>query len=376
MKKNLLPAAMAIVAICTGLLLASQFQAPTTARSIDNDTINPEDSFHSSPPLFDDAISTKAFNVAGTATHKNLTIYVLAGEGIANARTYVTLQDALKNKMVNVKETSEVNELQIDNLSSNYIYINSGDIVKGGKQDRTIQYDVIISPNERNVPLASFCVERGRWTKRGDENVQYFMASENSLSSKELKLATKQKKSQTEVWDKVHKYQDKANEELKKGNADSASVEVRSNASASSLELTLDNEHISRSKQEYQDRLLSLLKNTPNAMGFAYSINGKLYGADLFNNQKLFADMADKLLASAIAEAISEADKSKESPTVEKIQSLLEAGGKVYEDQDVNKATRFQSSDPNGFPRLIAFTTFDKELKTWLHRNWLDKNSE
>ena len=376
MKKTILPVAIAALTISGALLFALQFQPSSTARNIDDDILNPNDTIHSSPPLFDDLVSTKAFTVAGTAAYKNLAIYVITGNGSANERTYVTLQDALKNKLVQVIETSDVNELQIDNLSSSYIYINSGDIVKGGKQDRTIQYDVIISPHERNIPLASFCVERGRWTKRGAENAQYFAVSENSLSSKELKLAAKRSKSQTEVWDKVYKYQDKANMELKKVAADSNSVEVRSDASASSLELTLDNEHINRSKQAYKEQLQSLLKNTPNAIGFAYSINGKLYGADLFNNHKLFADMADKLLESAIAEAISETDTHKEALSSERIQSLLEAAGKVYEDQDVNKATHFQSSEPNGFPKLITFTTFDKELKKWLHRNWLDKQTD
>ncbi len=331
---------------------------------------------HQSPVLFKDPVQIGDCDIFRSAAYKNLQVYVLKGDVFATERNYVTLQHALRNTMVNVEETGTVNELKIDNNSKEYIYINSGDIVKGGQQDRTIQYDVIIPPQKQDVDLASFCVEHGRWSQRENENVMAFTTSENSLSSKELKIAAKHLKSQDEVWKNVDKYQEKANRELKKATADSAAIEVKSDLSASSLELTLDNKYINQSREDYKRELTSQLKEITGATGLAYCINGKLYSIELFNNPQLFADMYDKLLEAAITEAISEEVSDKEYALSPGLNKIFEAKANVYEDIDVNELTRFRSSEPDGSTRWIIFTTVDKGINKWLHRNWLDKTED
>ncbi|MES2647616.1 MAG: DUF6569 family protein [Bacteroidota bacterium] len=325
--------------------------------------------------LFDDPIQTTGFEIPATSKYKHLQVFILAGNVTADNRRYVTLQMALETKMVTVRETGEVNELQIDNHSGEYIYINSGDIVKGGKQDRTIQYDVIIPPHKMAINIASFCVEHGRWTQRQNEAVGNFEKSESSLSSKELKIAAKHAKSQEKVWEKVSKYQDKANYEYNKAAPSDRPVDVKSAVSSSSLQLTLDNETIKQSKEDYRKQFAAL-KNTKRGAGLAYYINGKLYGVDLFNNHQLFTDLFDKLLDAAITEAISESIASSDKKLLTNLDHLLLANAKVYEDLDVNEITRFQSSETPNYKDLVIFTTIDKTVKTWLHRNWLDKTED
>ena len=50
----------------------------------------------------------------------------------------LTLDEALGNGSVKVVETGEVNELKIENTGGEPVFIQSGDIVKGGRQDRTL----------------------------------------------------------------------------------------------------------------------------------------------------------------------------------------------------------------------------------------------
>src|ERR1700680_679870 len=96
--------------------------------------------------------------------------------------------------MVIVRETGNVNELAVENVSSDRdVYIQSGDIVKGGRQDRTIALDFIAPPRSGKMPIAAFCVENGRWTARGTESPAQFSASTQALAGRELKLAAKQK---------------------------------------------------------------------------------------------------------------------------------------------------------------------------------------
>jgi hypothetical protein len=340
------------------------------------DLVNPADTITRPGALFIDSIQITGFETNATAKYKNLQVYTITGDEGINDKKYTCLQHALDTKMVIVRETGDVNELKIDNLSGDFVYINSGDIVKGGRQDRTIQFDVIIPPYKKDMDLASFCVEHGRWSKRGNEEDHVFAMSESSLSSKELKIAAKHSKSQQEVWDKVSKYQRKANEELNKAAPPNRTVDVRSTVSESSLQLTLDDEEIKQSKAAYRQELAGKLKNIPDATGLAYCINGKLYSLDIYNNHQLFADLFDKLLDAAITEAISEAIVAGIKDPEPELGKMLAARAKVYEDKDVNEITRFQSSESGSFKDLVIFTTIDKSNNKWLHRNWIDKTEE
>jgi hypothetical protein len=314
--------------------------------------------------------------ISAVAAYKNLEVYVLYGNTELDNKKYVVLKDALDRKLVRVRETGEVNELKIDNNSKEYIYINSGDIVHGGRQDRTIQYDVIIPPGKKNVDIASFCVEHGRWQQRGAEDASGFASSNNSLSSKELKVAAKYANSQQQVWDKVDKYQNKANENYNRSYAvtTGAPVNVKSGVSETSLELTLNNETVKKTRQTFKQHLLDQIKDRKNAVGFAYFINGKLYSVDVFNNHQLFADLFDKLLDASIAEAISEdSAANKTSSGAERIKKLLGANTTIGAKTDVNEATQFNTAETASEKDLVLFTTTDKQLKKWLHHNWLDK---
>lgn len=366
-------------AVTSSLRLSAQnvIQQNTTSQQISSnvDYKNPSENAR---PLYDDKTDLEYLTVSDLEVFKNLQIGLLYGKADLDEKKYRTLSDALKNKLVVLNETGSVNELNIDNNSAEYIYINSGDIVRGGKQDRTIQYDVILPPKQKNTNLASFCVEHGRWTNRGNENVQAFETSSKALSSKELKIASKYKKDQSEVWNKVNKYQDKANTSINRTKGANEKVEVKSSVSASSLELTLDNAEIKKLNAEYKKYFLSKLNKTSNALGFAYFINGKLYSIDVYNNHQLFSDLFDKLLDAAIAEAISE-EKEKPAaskPSKEEVIYFLKANAKVYAEEKVNAVTQFNTSEHNQKKNIVIFTTLDKEEKNWLHRNWLDKTEE
>src|SRR5258705_10472323 len=103
--------------------------------------------------------------------------------------TFITLQEALAQKKVIVYETKEVNELAIKNLSNQDVYVQAGDIVRGGDQARMISMDFILPPKFGRMPIAAFCVESGRWSKRGTEQARAVNRLDHSDSPKELKLA-------------------------------------------------------------------------------------------------------------------------------------------------------------------------------------------
>src|SRR5262245_38539757 len=147
--------------------------------------------------------------VSGPYSHKNLTIFLLHGAGKRKDKTPLTLQEAMERKMVVVHETGDVNNLAVENLSDEEVYVQSGDIVKGGRQDRVLALDLIVPPKSGQIQIASFCVEQGRWSGRGQEEAGQFASSRTALISKDLKIAAKHSASQGEVWDKVAQSQAK-----------------------------------------------------------------------------------------------------------------------------------------------------------------------
>jgi hypothetical protein len=231
---------------------------------------------------------------------RNLTVFLVCGENRIS-RNYLSLEEAMNNGSIVLHETGSVGELSADNKSDKYIFIMSGDIVKGGKQDRTIAEDIILQPACKNVPLKSFCVEASRWQQRGHESAAEFSSSKNMLSNKNLKIAAREKKEQGEVWKEVSAYQSRVSANLK--------TDVKSSQSATSLQLTLENKDIQKAVKEYRDAIEHIFEGKTNVLGFAFCINGKISTVDMFGSASLFSKLKSKLLESAINEAVFQYDE-------------------------------------------------------------------
>jgi hypothetical protein len=67
-----------------------------------------------------------------------------------------------------------VNTLEVTNKSGKWLYIEAGEVVRGGKQDRTMGRDLLVAPGTKDQPLAAFCVEQGRWTQSSGAELASF----------------------------------------------------------------------------------------------------------------------------------------------------------------------------------------------------------
>src|SRR6185437_15114066 len=166
-----------------GLFINAMAQDPSTSRQ-------------------DTSAGSSNYRLSGPYTHGNLTVFLVHGKDLTS-KTFLTLQEALAQKKVRVYETKDVNELAIRNISNQDIYVQAGDIVRGGDQDRMISVDFIVPPRSGRMPIAAFCVESGRWSQRGNEQSAWFTSSDNVAATRELKLAAKSANSQQAVWENV-----------------------------------------------------------------------------------------------------------------------------------------------------------------------------
>ena len=96
------------------------------------------------------AAQTGGYRISSPYEHKNLTSFLIHGKDQKTNGSVITLQEAMERKLFVVYETSEVNELEVENLSKEFdVFVQSGDIVKGGKQDREVADDIVARANPR-----------------------------------------------------------------------------------------------------------------------------------------------------------------------------------------------------------------------------------
>lgn len=238
-------------------------------------------------------------------TFRNLAVYLMeqAPETAVSKRCYLTLDEALRSGRARLHETGRVGELEIENLTSADLYAQAGDVVKGGWQDRALGVDFIVprQVRPRRLRVRTFCVERGRWSRRNDEaGADTFVSSSHSAASRELKLSIRHTGSQAAVWSSV----DAAQEKLSR----SVGENVRSVVSPSSLPLTIESDVVRRKVEPFLRAFGSLPDTHPDATGFVFAVNGQLSSAELYASPELFRKLWPKLLDAAALEALAEAD--------------------------------------------------------------------
>jgi hypothetical protein len=244
------------------------------------------------------------YKLSGPHTHGNLTLYYIHGPDTVPGKTVLTLKEAMEKQVVTVHETSNVNTLTIENTSTEVeVFVMSGDVVKGGKQDRVIAFDLVLPMKSGVVPLPSFCVEHGRWTKRGAEATEKFACSDTQICSKELKIAVNGSRQQGEVWKEVEAAQGKISSNVGRN--------IQAPASPSSLQLALEDKDVQAKVAEYETALVGGCRQPSDIIGMAVVVNGEVSGADVFGSTELFRKLYPKLLKAAATEAFSEFKKDK-----------------------------------------------------------------
>ena len=307
------------------------------------------------------------YRLEGPFTHGNLSVFLIHGQDKIKGATFITLQEALVQRKVIVRETREVNELSIENVSGEEVYVQSGDIVKGGQQDRMMAVDLILPPRSGKIPISAFCVENGRWSQRGNEAAAVFNSSSNSVASREVKLAAKMKESQGEVWKEVSVAQDKLSANTG-GN-------VRADASPTSFQLALENKDVQANADSYVKNLGGLLDTRTDVIGYVFAINGKINSADVYASSALFKKLWPKLLKASAIEAVAESRGGEkfDAPKPAEVQGFLDDGSKGAE-QEKNVSSRVQMVTRDSKDN-VSFDTRDRaKSDVVVHRNIIKKN--
>jgi len=317
-------------------------------------------------------------HVSGPVVYGNLAVYFLHGAATAGAVPQ-TLEDAIAKGQVKVHETGAVNDLTIENIGDHEVFVQGGDIVKGGRQDRVLSVDLLLPPRSGLVSVAAFCVEPGRWTARGAEDASKFSSSTHAMPSHSAMLviqsyaeslaatpsapAPDPGKSQQEVWSSVRAMQDRLGH--------SVGQSVAEPTSPSSLQLSLESEKLKEAQAAYVAALQSAGESGDDIVGYVYAINGKIKSGDVYTSNALFRTMWRKLLAANVTEAIGEKSASAGSPpSLHDVEAFL-AGAQTApkSERNINANVRLVVAESN----LLLYTESRRADENWVHRKYVAK---
>ena len=318
------------------------------------------------------AAAAQAPRVTGPFTHENLALYFTHGPSKPGP-VPLTLQEALAKGTVLVHETGDVNRLVIDNRGEDEVFVQAGEIVKGGKQDRVLTVSILLPKHSGPVPIGAYCVEQGRWERRGKEDASRFSSSETAMPSRKAKIAMKMPSTdtgpirgqtggrQTDVWRDVADTQSKL--------AYNLGAPVAAPESRSSLQLSLENKQVRARIAAFVTALKPLIEKAPDSLGFAFAVNGALNSADLYPSHGLFRKLWPKLLDAAVTEAIAEKNgKAETPPTPEQVTAFLENAEKGRAgERTIDSRTRLDTRETD---KSYYFETRRADGDV-LHRNYI-----
>lgn len=269
------------------------------------------------------AAAASEARVAAPLSHDNLTVYFVHGpNAVPDAHKVATLQEAIDAGWAVVHETGDVNTLAVENRSPDTeLFVQEGDMIKGGRQDRVIATDMLVPPKSGVVPFPAHCVEQGRWSGRGGEAATHFNKSDQFAAGKAIRYANASGQ-QSEVWAGVKDQQTKLSGNL--------GVTVNAAASETSLQLALENKAVQDRVAGFEQALRGAGEGRDTVIGVVFVVNGQVTGAEVYGSNALFRKAWPKLLRSAAADAVAEkTDRpTPPAPAAAEVERLLALAGR------------------------------------------------
>lgn len=236
----------------------------------------------------------RKIKIADPITYKNLTIFPLTMKTMSTT-DYATLDTAMKSNWLKIREIGdgEVNYVELKNTGNKIVFIMTGEMLSGAKQDRMLREDVLVPPKSGWLRVPVYCVEHGRWV-----SVSSDFKSAKEIAPSQLRQRARITENQSEVWEAIASSQDRL------GIA----------SGTSTVKANYEDERIRKELDEYTLHLKKVPRLTKNTVGVVVATGGRILCVDIFASNKLLMEFWSKLLRSYVMDAIleSEADVAKE----------------------------------------------------------------
>ena len=296
------------------------------------------------------------YHLTGPYTHENLAVFLVHSAN-QDERTFLTLDEGLKKGVVKVteQEQAQVDTLRIDNQSDLPLFLQEGERLQGGQQDRTITASLIVPPRSGPLPLPAFCIEHGRWTE-GETGGTFFYAYSNALAPKGVRGAAKVERQQGEVWRSVAAQKEYARTEFEAPNSNSSANEM------------LDSTQLRKIAEAFAAAVQEPLDQHADAVGVAIVLNGQFEEADIYPNHAVCGKLGPRLIRAYGVQAAMLKDQAKYSaaPSAADVARLMADNGpeKSKRDQKVDAHNDCEVRELES-KRFACATRYDGKLVHW-----------
>jgi len=225
--------------------------------------------------------------------YKNLKVIPVRWKGRGNPSdpvlsNIISLGEALEKGLARISErgtasTENVHWLILENLSKKNIYVSSGEIIAGGRQDRMISRDTIMDAKQQKMQIPVMCAEEGRWSDK--EKKWQFQHSANLRLRKVLDKS----KNQVMIWREIYNQLDRD----KVKNTTLAYASRRQDKKYADLEA------------DYFNFIQKKIKNSDSTMVGIICVSGnQVIGSDIYAGINLFYSEFPSLIYGYIQDAI------------------------------------------------------------------------
>jgi hypothetical protein len=178
-------------------------------------------------------------------------------------------------------------------------------------------------------------------------------------------LAANATRSQSEVWREVEKTQNKLSANV--------GATVNSAASRTSLQLALENKNVWATTDQYVKNLAGAITGKPDAIGYAFVINGEINSAEIYASHDLFVKLWDKLLRATAIEAVAElVPKAKfDLVSADDIRAFLNSADRAtVKEETITSRMKIVTHDEK---EVVMFEARDDKQKISVHKSYVKK---
>jgi hypothetical protein len=222
--------------------------------------------------------------------YKNLRIIPIRPKnGFGNGAPHViSLSQAIRQGIATITErgsasTENVHFLRINNHSDQTIYVSSGELVSGGRQDRIIAQDTLLEPNGRDQYVSAMCVEELRWSDK-EKKFSY-----EGYANPSLRKILDESKNQVLIWREISK-------QLGENNIP--------NKSSAYLSRIADKKMMQLNDEYYQFFKGKFKTADSSIVGFVCMSGDKVIGSDIYASRDMFYNQLDPLLKGYCDQAV------------------------------------------------------------------------
>lgn len=200
----------------------------------------------------------------------------------------ISLSKAIEKGIASVSErgsasTENVHWLRINNKSDQTIYVASGQTFSGGRQDRMITKDTMLTPTGTDQYIPVMCIEEGRWSDK-EKKLLY-----GNYANLKLRKVLDKSRNQVLVWKEIFSQLDSAN---------------FSSPTFAYAALKQDKKYQMQEDEYFKYFIDRFKKSDSSITGFVCVSGNKVIGCDIFADRAMFYDELEPLLYGYINEAV------------------------------------------------------------------------